>query len=1164
MAGVPSPHQPIGHVPWIRGPNMPAATVVSGQPLAPQAHLGDNSSASGPLLPRPPGLASSDQAQSFGAQQSLQFQPAVPPQPGQKFISSTSMQFRPPIFSMGQGMPQTSMGAPSQVHQQPVQYSPQIQQFPLRPGQLPQPPPSSHVGSAQFPQQPTLTPFSQASTASYLQQTPPTSSSQVLSVSYSQQPQPTQPSQVVSASHIQQPRPMINGNVPPPQPLNMPAPPGLWGLRMPPSSSFTFTTSLPRTQSQNMPSITPASNQASTESQQVPALSVSQPSSHASQNNASALTKGVDKDEQAEVGAVVTALVGASVRAQLSNLQVPSDWQEHTTSEGKRYYYNKRTRQSSWEKPYELLTPTERADASTDWKEFSTPDGRKYYYNKVTKQSKWTMPEEMEAARRQAVQATISVCGTTSPISVDVTGSSLIKCSNISNGNSNSTNAISGSAVVAAIPQTCSSLPSPVGVVSAGMLASVATSYTAGQPVAVIANLPSLVSAPPLVASTSAETTSAGTTSAVTSTTISASISTGTFTTEIAPKTDVEAVATNEPSNSIAESPAAVTLDKADLGDTKGGGIDDASAQDLEEAKKAMPVTGKINVTPLLDNKPLPVVEEPVTYANKTEAKLAFRQLLESAHVESDWTWEQAMRVIINDKRYGALKSLAERRQTFFEYTVQRKKQEAEEKRLNLKRARAEFNKMLEECKELTSTTRWSKVISLFENDPRFHAIERGREREELFENYLLDLQRKEKDKAREQRKRNLSEYREFLASCDFIKGNTQWRKVHDRLEKDQRCYQIDPIDRLEVFQEYVHELENKEEEERRVKKEQLRRKEHKNRDEFRKLIEEHKSSGLLTAKTIWSNYFSKDVASNTSGLTPKELFEDVVEELEKQYEADRTRIKDTLKMMKIAITSGSTFDQFKADMAETGDLAMISEPNLKLVFEELIEKAREKEEKEARKRQRLADDFKNLLLSTKAISASSRWEDCKLLLEDTQEYRAIKESTFRRSLFDEYIASLRHKEMEREREKELEEEKRKKEKERKKRKDKKDRDKEHDREKKERSRRGQDSLYHNAADRDSIEQNGDQLKAQENEKDKKHKRHHHRSTDDLSSDKDDRENSKKSHKRRKKLSRKHGYESGSHGEHKHKRHRHYRDESRGNGTMEQEDGEVKDDGEFH
>jgi pre-mRNA-processing factor 40 len=43
-----------------------------------------------------------------------------------------------------------------------------------------------------------------------------------------------------------------------------------------------------------------------------------------------------------------------------------------------RYYYNKRTKQSNWEKPLELMTPLERADASTVWKEFTTPEGKKY------------------------------------------------------------------------------------------------------------------------------------------------------------------------------------------------------------------------------------------------------------------------------------------------------------------------------------------------------------------------------------------------------------------------------------------------------------------------------------------------------------------------------------------------------------------------------------------------------------------------------------------------------------------------------------------------------------------------------------------------------------------------------------------------------------------
>jgi hypothetical protein len=41
----------------------------------------------------------------------------------------------------------------------------------------------------------------------------------------------------------------------------------------------------------------------------------------------------------------------------------------------------------------------EKADAASDWKEYTAPDGRKYYYNKITKESKWTIPDEMKRAR---------------------------------------------------------------------------------------------------------------------------------------------------------------------------------------------------------------------------------------------------------------------------------------------------------------------------------------------------------------------------------------------------------------------------------------------------------------------------------------------------------------------------------------------------------------------------------------------------------------------------------------------------------------------------------------------------------------------------------------------------------------------------------------------
>eukprot|EP00850_Spirogloea_muscicola_P025215 SM002471S08227 [mRNA] locus=s2471:12:1744:- [translate_table: standard] len=101
-----------------------------------------------------------------------------------------------------------------------------------------------------------------------------------------------------------------------------------------------------------------------------------------------------------------------------------SDWQEATAQDGRKYYYNRRTRQSSWEKPPEMMTAQERADASAIWKEFTTPDGRKYYYNKVTKQSKWTMPDEMKVRLCPIFSSSVphsqafcdkSVCGLVKP-----------------------------------------------------------------------------------------------------------------------------------------------------------------------------------------------------------------------------------------------------------------------------------------------------------------------------------------------------------------------------------------------------------------------------------------------------------------------------------------------------------------------------------------------------------------------------------------------------------------------------------------------------------------------------------------------------------------------------------------------------------------------------
>ncbi|KAL6626892.1 hypothetical protein ACP70R_030618 [Stipagrostis hirtigluma subsp. patula] len=801
-----------------------------------------------------------------------------------------------------------------------------------------------------------------------------------------------------------------------------------------------------------------------------------------------------------------------------------SDWQEHTATDGKKYYFNKKTRQSSWEKPVELMTPLERADASTEWKEFTTPEGRKYYYNKVTKQSKWTIPDELKAARELAEKA--------------------------SNQQPDRDTGTTASALVGSASAEPSTVPANQSSSAVGTVASSSHDASAN-------------SVPP----------GAGTSHSVDNTSGSSNVimQNGGPSTTVVPvttSTEVPLVATDAGSSRNNNE----TSSGKNAADTPNG----TSAEDLEEAKKTMPVAGKINATPMEEK----TSEEEPVYANKTDAKNAFKSLLESVNVESDWTWDQAMRVIINDKRYGALKTLGERKQAFNEYLNQRKKFEAEEKRLKQRKARDDFLTMLEECKELTSTTRWSKAILMFEDDERFKAVERPREREDLFENYLVELHKKEKAKAAEEHKRHVAEYRAFLESCDFIKATTQWRKVQERLEDDERCSRLEKIDRLDIFQEYIRHLEKEEEEQKRIQKDQVRRQERKNRDAFRKMLEEHVADGTLNAKTRWRDYCAQikeshaylAVASNTSGSTPKELFEDVMEEIDKQYQDDKSQVKEAVKSGKIPMTTSWTLEEFQTSILEDDALKGISSINIKLIYEDQIERLREKEQKEVKKRQRLGEKFSDLLYSIKEISASSTWDDSKQLFEDSQEFRyrisllsivttftilpgytelvdvlalpdgkqkpfgstgclpetvqlllatgALDSETYARELFEECVVHLKERLKEKERlreeekakrEKEREEKERKKEKE-KERKEKERREKERDREKEREKEKGKDRSRRDEMEIDGADMDTQSSKDKKREKDKekKHKRRHH-DTDDISSERDDKDDYKKS-----------------------------------------------------
>ncbi|MCL4120370.1 UNVERIFIED_CONTAM: hypothetical protein GTU68_008249 [Idotea baltica] len=73
-----------------------------------------------------------------------------------------------------------------------------------------------------------------------------------------------------------------------------------------------------------------------------------------------------------------------------------SVWTEHKAPDGRTYFYNTLTRQSSWEKPDDLKTSAELMLSQCPWKEYKSESGKTYYHNVNTKESRWTIPKELE------------------------------------------------------------------------------------------------------------------------------------------------------------------------------------------------------------------------------------------------------------------------------------------------------------------------------------------------------------------------------------------------------------------------------------------------------------------------------------------------------------------------------------------------------------------------------------------------------------------------------------------------------------------------------------------------------------------------------------------------------------------------------------------------
>uniref|UniRef100_G1NJM0 Pre-mRNA-processing factor 40 homolog A n=1 Tax=Meleagris gallopavo TaxID=9103 RepID=G1NJM0_MELGA len=638
-----------------------------------------------------------------------------------------------------------------------------------------------------------------------------------------------------------------------------------------------------------------------------------------------------------------------------------STWTEHKSPDGRTYYYNTETKQSTWEKPDDLKTPAEQLLSKCPWKEYKSDSGKPYYYNSQTKESRWAKPKELE----------------------DLEGNLLNITNVLQLQPSLSRYLFLGLNVIVPIFHTCSTKTEE--------------SASATSAAADAANTAASATAAAEAATAGAASTAAA--SETESTAASAVV-----------ENESAAAATAEDQGQQASSAPAAQEQSAESAanaadDSKQDGSADASKKEGDDAQP---------------------VKKTYTWNTKEEAKQAFKELLKEKRVPSNASWEQAMKMIINDPRYSALAKLSEKKQAFNAYKVQTEKEEKEEARSKYKEAKESFQRFLENHEKMTSTTRYKKAEQMFGEMEVWNAISE-RDRLEIYEDVLFFLSKKEKEQAKQLRKRNWEALKNILDNMANVTYCTTWSEAQQYLmdnptfAEDEELQNMDKEDALICFEEHIRALEKEEEEEKQKSLLRERRRQRKNRESFQIFLDELHEHGQLHSMSSWMELYptiSSDIRFTSMlgqpGSTALDLFKFYVEDLKARYHDEKKIIKDILKDKGFVVEVNTSFEDFVTVISSTKRATTLDAGNIKLAFNSLLEKAeareREREKEEARKMKRKESAFKSMLKqATPPIELDAVWEDIRDRFVKEPAFEDITLESERKRIFKDFIHILEH-----------------------------------------------------------------------------------------------------------------------------------------------------------
>ncbi|XP_052471346.1 transcription elongation regulator 1-like isoform X2 [Carassius gibelio] len=182
-----------------------------------------------------------------------------------------------------------------------------------------------------------------------------------------------------------------------------------------------------------------------------------------------------------------------------------------------------------------------------------------------------------------------------------------------------------------------------------------------------------------------------------------------------------------------------------------------------------------------------------------------FKDMLLERGVSAFSTWEKELHKIVFDPRYLLLNP-KERKQVFDQYVKTRAEEERKEKKNKILQVKDDFRKMMEEAKLGVRTT-FSEFASKHAKDSRFKAVEKMKDREAIFTEYMMAFRKKEKENSKNRGEKVKQDFFELLSDY-HVDGQQRWSKVKEKMETDPRYKAVETsAAREEFFKNYVERL---------------------------------------------------------------------------------------------------------------------------------------------------------------------------------------------------------------------------------------------------------------------------------------------------------------------------------------------------------------------